>query len=686
MRENFSERTALTRRHNRLIHERSPYLLQHAQNPVDWRSWGKEAFAEAGREDKPVFLSIGYSTCHWCHVMGRESFEDEEVARVLNRAFIPIKVDREERPDVDAVYMEACQTLTGSGGWPLTILTTPDQRPFWAGTYLPPRSRYGQLGLVELLEEVERLWRTDRKRLLDLGRQITDHVSQAMRTGEGKRPDRELPRAAAAQLQRSYDRENGGFGGAPKFPTPHNLLFLMAYGEREGDASALEMAEASLAQMARGGLFDHIGGGFCRYSTDRRWLVPHFEKMLYDNALLAWAYLDAFGRTGREFYRETACRTLDYVLRELRLPGGGFACGQDADSGGEEGGFYLLTAGEVDKVLGETEGRSFRRWYGITEEGNFQGKNIPNLLENPDYSWTYPGLAAQRDKLAAYRRERMELHRDDKVLTSWNGLMIAALARAAQVLGREDYLRSAESARLFLKTRLTTPEGRLCLRWREREAAVEGQLDDYAFYALGLLELYGANYAASCLREAVKLTDKMVELFWDEEQGGFYRTAHDGERLIARQKETYDGALPSGNAAAARVLARLARITGRRRYRNLTQRQMAFLAGNMGEYPMGRCFGLLAMMEELYPSRELVCAAPEGAPAWLAGLSRRYGLCTVVKTWDNSRALERLAPYTAAYPIPASGEILYLCRGGRCAAPAEGREELERMLREELPV
>lgn len=686
MRENLTERTALTRRHNRLIHEKSPYLLQHARNPVDWRSWGEEAFEEARRADKPVFLSIGYSTCHWCHVMGRESFEDEAVARVLNRAFIPIKVDREERPDVDAVYMEACQTLTGSGGWPLSVLTTPDQQPFWAGTYLPPRSRYGQLGLVELLEEVERLWRTDRQRLLEVGKQITDRVSRAAEAGAGTQPRRELLRSAADQLRRGYDRQNGGFGGAPKFPTPHNLLFLMAYGEREGDASAMEMAETTLTQMARGGIFDHIGGGFCRYSTDQRWLTPHFEKMLYDNALLAWAYLEAFDRTGGEFYRETACRTLDYALKELRLPGGGFACGQDADSGGEEGGFYLITAGEADKVLGETEGGSFRRWYGITEKGNFQGKNIPNLLENPDYSWAYPGLAAQREKMAAYRRERMGLHRDDKVLTSWNGLMIAALARAAQTLDRADYLRAAESARLFLKTRLTTPEGRLYLRWREREAAVEGQLDDYAFYVLGLLELYGANYAVSCLREAVKLTDKMVELFWDEAQGGFYRTAHDGERLIARQKETYDGALPSGNAAAAWALARLAGLTGRRRYGNLARRQIAFLAGNMGEYPMGRCFGLLAMMEELYPSRELVCAAAEGVPAWLAGLSRRYGLRTVVKTWDNSRALERLAPYTAAYPIPASGETLYLCRGGRCAAPAEGREALERMLREELPV
>lgn len=682
MRENTTERAARTRRHNRLIHEKSPYLLQHAHNPVDWRSWGAEAFDEARREDKPVFLSIGYSTCHWCHVMGRESFEDGAVARVLNRAFIPVKVDREERPDVDAVYMEACQALTGSGGWPLTVLTTPDQRPFWAGTYLPPRGRYGQIGLVELLEEVELLWRTDRERLLALGRQVADQVSRAAEAGEGTQPSRELLRSAAEQLQRSYDRENGGFGGAPKFPTPHNLLFLMAYGEREEDRSAMEMAETSLTQMARGGLFDHIGGGFCRYSTDQRWLAPHFEKMLYDNALLSWAYLEAFSRTGRGFYRETACRTLDYVLEELRLPGGGFACGQDADSGGEEGGFYLLAAGEVERVLGQADGEAFCRWYGITREGNFQGRNIPNLLENPEYDWDDPGLAAQREKLAAYRRARMALHRDDKVLTSWNGLMIAALAKAARVLGREDYLRAAQSARLFLKTRLTTPEGRLYLRWRDREAAVEGQLDDYAFYALGLLELYAANYAASCLREAVKLADKMAELFWDEERGGFYRTARDGERLIARQKETYDGALPSGNAAAAWVLARLAKLTGRRRYRNLAQRQMAFLAGNVGEYPMGRCFGLLAMMEELYPSRELVCASPEQAPAWLTDVSQKYGLHTLAKTWETSRSLERLAPYTAAYPIPASGEILYLCQGGRCASPVEGRTALERLLRE----
>ncbi len=686
MQENRNSGAACDRRPNRLAGEKSPYLLQHAANPVDWYPWGKEAFDRARREDKPLFLSIGYSTCHWCHVMGRESFEDEAVAAILNRSFVPVKVDREERPDVDAVYMEACQALTGSGGWPLTVLATPDQKPFWAGTYLPPRSRYGQMGLKELLEEVEKLWRTQRERLLSLGEEAAGIVAREKEGAEG-RPDRGLIRAGVEQLQQSYDPENGGFGGAPKFPTPHNLLFLLSYERREGDASALEMVETTLTQMARGGLFDHIGGGFCRYSTDRRWLAPHFEKMLYDNALLSWAYLEAFSRTGRDFYREIACRTLDYALRELRLPGGGFACGQDADSGGEEGGFYLLSAGEVERVLGREDGETFCRWYGITREGNFQGKNIPNLLGNPEYVWPYPGLDRQREKLRDYRLERAKLHRDDKVLTSWNGLMIAALAKAGQLLGETRYLHGAEAARLFVKTRLTTPEGRLYLRWRDREAAVEGQLDDYAFYILGLLELYGANFSTSCLREAVKLADRMEELFWDEEKGGFYRTAHDGEKLIVRQKETYDGALPSGNAAAAWDLARLARLTGRQEYQRLAQRQMEFLAGSAGRYPMGRSFGLLAMMEELYPSRELVCVSREAVPDWLPELGGSRHLYTLAKTWANSRGLGRLAPFTAAYPIPETGQRLYLCQDGRCVAPVESRAELDGLLREEkLPV
>lgn len=661
---------------NRLKYEKSPYLLQHAQDPVHWQPWSPGAFHQAITEDKPVFLSIGYSTCHWCHVMGRETFQDEEVARILNRGFVSVKVDREERPDVDAVYMEACQLLTGAGGWPLTILMTPDQKPFWAGTYLPPRGRGEQLGLVELLDEVERLWQADRGRLLELGRRVAGEVARR-ETVRAAAPDRALLLEAAGQLRRRFDRENGGFGGAPKFPAPHQLLFLLELARREEDREALEMAEITLTRMGRGGIFDQIGGGFCRYSTDRYWQVPHFEKMLYDNALLAWAYLEAYAQTGRSWYREVACRTLDYALAELRLPGGGFACGQDADSGGEEGRFYLLTASDVREVLGVGEAAIFCRRYDVGE-----AESVPALLEDPRYDQAWSELGDSCRRLAAFRRRRQSLHRDEKVVASWNAMMIAALAKAYRVLGERRYLRAAEEARLFLKTRLTRPDGRLYLCWRDREPAQEGQLDDYAFYCWALLELYETNFSASCLREAEGLAGRMEELFWDKENGGFYRTGADGERLIARQKETMDAGTPAGNGAAALALAKLARLTGEPRFRVLAGEQLAWLAGEAASYPAARCFGLLAMAQAVYPGRELVCVSAGGVPAWLAGVGETYRLTVLAKTPDNERALARLAPFTEDYPIPAEGERFYLCRDGACAAPVDSLEALREMVAE----
>lgn len=645
---------------NRLIKEKSPYLLQHAHDPVDWRPWCVQSFETALREDKPVFLSIGYSTCHWCHVMGRETFSDPAVAEVLNRSFISIKVDREERPDVDAVYMRAAHALTGSGGWPLTVLAGPDQKPFWAGTYLPARSGWGRVGLLEVLERVEVLWRNDRQSLLDAGQAVTDRIAAELSQSPAE-PDRSLLRAAAAQLLRSFDYHNGGFGDAPKFPMPQNILFLLEYARLEGDERALIMAERTLEGMARGGIQDQIGGGFCRYATDSQWRTPHFEKMLGDNALLAYAYLTAWEQTGREVYEKTARRTLNYLLEELRLPGGGFACGQDADAGGEEGKFYRLTPGELVRVLGEREAGTFCRWYGITWDNG-----IPNLLEHED--WEAPGgqLETNREKVRIWRRQRIELHRDDKVLTGWNGLAIAALARAGRVLGEQRYLRAAENARIFLKTRLTTPEGRLMLRWREREAAQLGQLEDYAFYIWGLLELYGANFSPPVLREACTLADWLLADFEDRERGGFYATAHSGERLIARPKEAEDGAQPSGNAAAGLALSRLGQLTGRRQYREAARRQLRWLAGQLQTYPAGGCFGMVALMEELAPGRELLAAA-QAVPEEMGRLAGRVR--ALVKTPENERALALLAPFTAEYPIPVEGAVYYLCQEGACQAP-----------------
>lgn len=665
---------AFTAEGNRLQFEKSPYLLQHARDPVDWWSWCPGAFREAKRQDKPIFLSIGYSTCHWCHVMGRETFRDPEAARALNREFVCIKVDREERPDIDGVYMAACQALTGSGGWPLTVLMTPDQEPFWAGTYLPPRGRGGQLGLLELIDEVSRLWHADRQRLLELGQEVTRHLK--LHPAGAAEPDEALLNRAVAELARRYDRQNGGFGTAPKFPAAHELIFLLEYARRTGNADAREMAEATLTHIARGGVFDQIAGGFCRYSTDREWRVPHFEKTLYDNAMLACAYLEAYAQTGKPYYRDTALRTLDYALEELRLPGGGFACGQDADSGGEEGLFYLLTRRDAEEALGTGEAQAFCQRLSIGE-----GASVPNLLDDPDYGDFWRTHQDQCRTMAAFRRRRWTLHRDDKVLTAWNAMMIAALAKADRVLGEERYLRAAEDARLFLKTRLTRPDGRLWLRWRDREAAIDGQLDDYAFYCWALTELYEANFSPSCLREAAGLADWMAALFWDEAEEGFFRTASDGERLIVRQKDSFDAGTPSGGAAAALALGKLARLTGEPRFHTLAERQLAWLAGQSQDSPAAHCFTLLAMLEELCPRRELVCVSSDGLPQWLAGAGETYRLSVLAKTPENARALANLSRDTQAYPIPETGQRFYLCREGACLEPVDSAAALRALLR-----
>ena len=487
-------------------------------------------------------------------------------------------------------------------------------------------------------------------------------------------PDRDLIRTAEAQLLRSFDYANGGFGGAPRFPMPQNLLFLLEYARLEGDERALAMAERTLEGMARGGIFDQVGGGFCRYATDSRWKLPHFEKMLGDNALLACAYLAAWEQTGRGTYGRVARRTLDYLLEELRLPGGAFACGQDADAGGEEGKFYRLTPGELVRTLGEREAGAFCRWYGITWDSG-----VPHLLDNE--LWETPGgeLEVSREKVRLWRRQRMALHRDDKVLTGWNGLAIGALARAGRILGEGRYLRAAESARLFLKTRLTTPEGRLMLRWRDREAAQMGQLEDYAFACWALLELYEANFSVHCLKSAVKLADAMAERFWDEARGGFYRVGAGGEVLLVRQKEVYEGAHPSGNAVAALALVRLAKLTAEERFRTLADRQLAYLSGAAAEYPAGCCFGLLAAAEDLSPRPDLLCAARE-VPAWLAGACEEYRLSALAKTEENARSLAAWAPFTQPYPVPPEGMALHLCRDGACFPPVGSLEELRREL------
>lgn len=670
---------------NHLIHEKSPYLLQHAHNPVDWFPWGNEAFQKARAEDKPVFLSIGYSTCHWCHVMARESFEDLQVAEVLNRDYVCIKVDREERPDVDAVYMSVCQAFHGTGGWPLTIFMTPEQKPFWAGTYLPKTSRYGRAGLLETLDGISELWRTDRERLS----RVAEDVARQLRRCDRKdrpvsEPGKKPLHSAFEWFCRAYDADWGGFGRAPKFPTPCNLLFLLRCFAVEREKTALKMAVHTLDRMYRGGIFDHIGGGFSRYSTDEKWLVPHFEKTLYDNALLAQTYLEAYQTTHRPLYRRVAESTLNYVLRELTDREGGFYCGQDADSDGIEGKYYTFTPQEIRSVLGPAGGERFCSWFGITEEGNFEGGNIPNLIANSDYAEENQQMEAYGGTLYSYRLKRTHLRKDDKVLTAWNALMIAALSDAWMILEEPAYREAAQNAQRFLSKSLVDGKNRLFHRWRGGEAGIAGQLDDYAFSAFALLKLYRSTFQVSYLSEAAARCGQMAELFFDDGGGGFYLYAKEGEQLISRPKEVYDGALPSGNSIAALVLVRLFKFTGDVKWQALGQKQLAFLSGFLSDFPAGQSAALLALSEVLYPSRELVCVTAEDrVPPELAAFlrhRRRQIPFALVKTAANRRELAKAAPFTADYPIPPKGTVYYLCEDGSCAAPVTDLRELNSML------
>ena len=650
---------------NKLIYEKSPYLQQHAQDPVDWYPWGAEAFQRAQKLHRPIFLSIGYSTCHWCHVMARESFAQQQVAQVLNRDFVAIKVDREERPDVDAAYMAACQAMTGSGGWPLTIVMTPQQQPFFAATYLPKDSSPRAAGLLDILTEIARRWREELQTLEQAGGQIAGFIRQEQqRTAPPQQPGEPMLDQGLARLRRLYDRKNGGFGGAPKFPMAHDLLFLLARPEPE----ALEMAEHTLQQMGRGGICDQIGGGFCRYAVDAQWRTPHFEKMLYDNALLILAYAQAYHRTGKEWYRQVETEAIRYLLREMQGEKGGFYSAQDADSQGEEGRYYWLEPQEVAHALGP-EGEAFCRRYAIDGQGH-----LPHLLETEDWQQAPPRLALWKGKLLEYRKRRAPLHRDDKVLTAWNGLAIGALAQAGRLTERPEAIRAAEQAAEFVWHALGDGTGDLNLRWRQGEAAGPGQLDDYAFFAWGLLELYQARQQPRDLERALLVAQKMRDHFWDEAEGGFWMTRAETETPLGRLKPVEDGAMPSGNSMAALVLGHLSCLTGQPDWEELASRQQWFLAGQRVQSTAVGAMGLLALEQWLHPPRQLVqvgATLPE-EPGWVAQCT---DFLRLTKTPDNSQLLAQLAPYTAHYPVPPEGCRWYLCDHGACQAPVSSWDE-----------
>lgn len=639
---------------NHLQNEKSPYLQQHREQPVDWYPWGREAFDRAQRENKPIFLSIGYSTCHWCHVMAHEAFEDKAIAAKLNESFISIKVDREERPDIDSLYMRVCTGMNGSGGWPLTIFMTPDQHPFFAATYLPPHA------LQELLTKIAQAWQQKPDRLRYAGRQIADWLQQAEKsTAQNSSPDaKNLIDQAIQWFQQTYDPHWGGFGRAPKFPSAHNITFLLRAAkylrkaQKTGEADCLSMVHHTLQKMAQGGLYDQLGGGFSRYSTDEKWLVPHFEKTLYDNALLAMAYSEAG-------YEEVAAETLDYVLRELTHPEGGFYCGQDADSDGEEGKYYTWTEEEIISVLGEEKGSAFCQTYQI------QGSGIPNRIGQP---WREEApMKKEKQRLLDYRSHRCTLGLDDKILTSWNGLMIAAMAQVGFRQGRIDYILAGEKAAGFIRAHLMRTSGRLAHCFRDGEAAHAGQLSDYAGYAYGLVALYHSMQKAEYLLQAVQMAQWMETLFADE-AGGYYETAKDGETLIARLKETDDGALPSGNSMAAMVLAELGQLTGERQWREAAEKQSSFLRRTAANTAAGSTFFLQALLLEKYRNQELLCVSAEDT---IEPPKAAEDVCVMVKTPANAETLGKAAPFTKNYPIPASGAEYYLCEGGSCQLPVK---------------
>ena len=668
---------------NRLIHEKSPYLLQHAHNPVDWYPWGDEAFEKARREDKPIFLSVGYSTCHWCHVMERESFENDDIAAVLNQHFVAVKVDREERPDVDNLYMTAVQGMTGSGGWPMSVFMTPDLKPFFAGTYFPPDDRYGRPGFMSLLQRIQDAWVNNRDQLNTTSEQVMGFLEQsstATLSAEAVSLDEALLAKAHAALRSSFDASQGGFGGAPKFPTPHKPRFLLRWALREKDTHAEEMVRTTLDKMAGGGIYDHLGGGFHRYSTDARWLVPHFEKMLYDQAGLAMAYTEAWQATGEDAYRAVAEGTLDYVLQYLTDAKGGFYSAEDADSEGEEGKFYVWERKEIEQVLGQKAGEAFCRTYQVTELGNWEGVNILHTTHlGPMLD---ADLTAARKKLLARRDQRIRPHLDDKVVTAWNGFMVEAFAKAGWAFNRRDYIDAAEKAAAFIDSELWKDD-RLLRHYREGAADVPGYLDDYAFLASGYLAMYEATFKPEHLAKAVHLARDMIRLF-EREEGGFYFKGRDEKQLLTPVIESQDGAMPSGNTMAASVLIRLGHLTADHEMKQTGWRTLEVFSGAVAQSPSGFMEMMNAVDFAVGPATELVLAAPrdDGLSSFTDALRPLY-LPNMVKAGsieDTREKVSALISYIRAQGVIDGKPTAYVCRDYACRLPVHDADALLREL------
>lgn len=688
----------ITQKTNRLIKEKSPYLLQHAYNPVDWYPWGEKAFAKAGKEGKPVFLSIGYSTCHWCHVMERESFEDQEVADFLNKHFVSVKVDREERPDVDHIYMTVCQMLTKQGGWPLTIIMTPDKKPFFAGTYFPKSSKWGRPGILELLKAVAKQWQEKRDELVSLSQDIADSLQCMHKATESTEIKQEMLDEAFQQLEASFNTTYGGFSPAPKFPTPHNMMFLMRYWRQTGKRQALAMVEKTLVAMHQGGIYDHLGYGFARYSTDNKWLVPHFEKMLYDNALLCITYLEAYQCTGNEAFARVAEEILAYVARDMTDRAGGFYSAEDADSEGVEGKFYVFTRQEVIQELGEREGTVFADFYGISEQGNFEaGTSILNLIgrDLKDFcrqhgmseNQVIKTLESGRQQLFELREKRIHPHKDDKILTAWNALMIVAYAKAGRVLNRTDYTVMAQRGIDFIYSHLIREDGRLLARYRDGEAAFLAYLDDYAYLCWALVETYETVFAPIYLHRAMELFTDLKTLFWDEEHGGFFFYGLDSEELLARPKELYDGAMPSGNSVAALALQQLGRLTENEEVIQVAEQLLRGFANEVKRHPKAYTFFLIAASYYLAaPQHIIVAGSGDTDETWsmLSDVGRKFlpNMVIMLNDSDQRAAISEILPHIIEQKAIDDKATAYICDNFACKPPITDLRQLTEKLAE----
>lgn len=686
---------------NRLAQESSPYLLQHADNPVDWYPWSEEAFEKARREDKPVLVSIGYATCHWCHVMAHESFEDNEVARLMNEAFVNIKVDREERPDIDNTYMMVCQMLTGSGGWPLNVFLTPDKKPFYAATYIPKAGRQGRPGMRELIPWISQIWENEREKITNSSDEIIDAFQKSNKFEGGDQLNQKHLDKAYSQYKQNFDETYGGFGSAPKFPSPHNLMLLLRYAESHSNSDALQMVEKTLTEMRMGGIFDHIGWGFHRYSTDREWLVPHFEKMLYDQAGLLIAYTEAWRLTNNELFKQTADEIISYLLRKMQDEHGGFYSAEDADSEGEEGKFYVWSIEEIREVLPVAEAELAIEIFNFTEEGNYKdeatgrrtGKNIPHLQKpadelarerNMEEEQLRSTLESIRQKLLDARQERVHPLLDDKILTDWNGLIIAALAKAGWIFNNDQYLKEAKKCWDFISSQMITKDGGLKHRYRNGDVAIDAHADDYAFLIWGLIELYEATFKTDFLKQSLSLNEHFIDQFWDNENGGFFFTSESAEELLGRKKEIYDGAMPSSNSVAMMNLLRLGRITGNTEWEQMAEKSQQLFAKEISNAPTGFGAALQSVDFASGISQEIIITGNKNdsnTQSMVSSLQSRFLPRAIVLLNDPADdQIRELAPYLSDFNMKHDKTTAYVCQNYSCELPTTDPDQMMELI------